>query len=199
MKVIGITGGVGSGKSEVLKFLEQEYGAVVCQMDEVAKQIQKKGTRAFSRIVQEFGEQIVGADGELDRMKLGSCVFADEKKLQILNDIVHPEVLEWVRKDILKKKEECCSYYIVEAALLPEVGKELCDELWYIYTTEENRRKRLMESRGYSKEKVAQIFQSQLSEETYRKYCATVIDNNGAKEDAIRQVAGLLKRKEYQI
>ena len=61
MKVIGITGGVGSGKSEVLKFLEQEYGAVVCQMDEVAKQIQKKGTWAFSRIVQEFGEQIVGA------------------------------------------------------------------------------------------------------------------------------------------
>ena len=103
MKVIGITGGVGSGKSEVLKFLEQEYGAVVCQMDEVAKQIQKKGTQAFSRIVQEFGEQIVGADGELDRMKLGSCVFADEKKLQILNDIVHPEVLEWVQKDILKK------------------------------------------------------------------------------------------------
>lgn len=90
MKVIGITGGVGSGKSEVLKFLEQEYGAVVCQMDEVAKQIQKKGTWAFSRIVQEFGEQIVGADGELDRMKLGSCVFADEKKLQRLNDIVHP-------------------------------------------------------------------------------------------------------------
>ena len=106
MKVIGITGGVGSGKSEVLKFLEQEYGAVVCQMDEVAKQIQKKGTQAFSRIVQEFGEQIVGNNGELDRMKLGSCVFADEKKLQILNNIVHPEVLEWVRKDILKKKEE---------------------------------------------------------------------------------------------
>ena len=93
MKVIGITGGVGSGKSEVLKFLEQEYGAVVCQMDEVAKQIQKKGTQAFSRIVQEFGEQIVGNNGELDRMKLGSCVFADEKKLQRLNDIVHPEVL----------------------------------------------------------------------------------------------------------
>ena len=106
MKVIGITGGVGSGKSEVLKFLEQEYGAVVCQMDEVAKQIQRKGTQAFSRIVQEFGEQIVGNNGELDRMKLGSCVFADEKKLQRLNDIVHPEVLEWVRKDILKKKEE---------------------------------------------------------------------------------------------
>ncbi len=98
MKVIGITGGVGSGKSEVLKFLEQEYGAVVCQMDEVAKQIQKKGT-TFSRIVQEFGEQIVGNNGELDRMKLAKIVFADQKKLQRLNDIVHPEVLEYIKKD----------------------------------------------------------------------------------------------------
>lgn len=105
MKVIGITGGVGSGKSEVLKFLEQEYGAVVCQMDEVAKQIQRKGTQAFSRIVQEFGEQIVGNNGELDRMKLGSCVFADEKKLQILNDIVASgKCWNGFRKDNLEEK-----------------------------------------------------------------------------------------------
>ena len=195
MKVIGITGGVGSGKSEVLKFLEQEYGAVVCQMDEVAKQIQKKGTRAFSRIVQEFGEQIVGADGELDRMKLGSCVFADEKKLQRLNDIVHPEVLEWVRKDILKKKEECCSYYIVEAALLPEVGKELCDELWYIYTSEENRRARLKRSRGYSDEKISEMFESQLCENEYRRHCKVVIDNNGTTEETIAQVRTIIENE----
>ena len=195
MKVIGITGGVGSGKSEVLKFLEQEYGAVVCQMDEVAKQIQRKGTQAFSRIVQEFGEQIVGNNGELDRMKLGSCVFADEKKLQILNDIVHPEVLEWVRKDILKKKEECCSYYIVEAALLPDVGKELCDELWYIYTSEENRRARLKRSRGYSDEKISEMFESQLCENEYRRHCKVVIDNNGTTEETIAQVRTIIENE----
>ena len=185
-------GGVGSGKSEILKFLEQEYGAVVCQMDEVAKQIQKKGTRAFTRIVQEFGEQIVGADGELDRMKLGSCVFADEKKLQRLNDIVHPEVLEWVRKDILKKKEECCSYYI--AALLPEVGKELCDELWYIYTDEAVRRERLKSSRHYTDEKITRMIASQPVEEVFRKACTVVIDNSGDFEATKRQIGDRLNK-----
>ena len=174
MKVIGITGGVGSGKSEVLKFLEQEYGAVVCQMDEVAKQIQKKG--------------------ELDRMKLGSCVFADEKKLQRLNDIVHPEVLEWVRKDILKKKEECCSYYIVEAALLPEVGKELCDELWYIYTDEAVRRERLKSSRHYTDEKITRMIASQPVEEVFRKACTVVIDNSGDFEATKRQIGDRLNK-----
>ena len=194
MKVIGITGGVGSGKSEVLKFLEQEYGAVVCQMDEVAKQIQRKGTQAFSRIVQEFGEQIVGNNGELDRMKLGSCVFADEKKLQILNDIVHPEVLEWVRKDILKKKEEGCSYYIVEAALLPEVGKELCDELWYIYADEETRMERLKQNRGYSEEKCRSIFRNQLSEEEFSDHCDFEIDNSDDFEKTKEQIQQKMQR-----
>ena len=184
MKVIGITGGVGAGKSEVLKFLEQEYGAVVCQMDEVAKQIQRKGTQAFSRIVQEFGEQIVGNNGELDRMKLGSCVFADEKKLQILNDIVHPEVLEWVRKDILKKK----------AALLPEVGKELCDELWYIYTDEAVRRERLKSSRHYTDEKITRMIASQPIEEVFRKACTVVIDNSGDFEATKRQIGDRLNK-----
>ena len=173
MKVIGITGGVGSGKSEVLKFLEQEYGAVVCQMDEVAKQIQKKGTQAFSRIVQEFGEQIVGNNGELDRMKLGSCVFADEKKLQRLNDIVHPEVLEW---------------------LIEDKYDEICDELWYIYTDEAVRRERLKSSRHYTDEKITRMIASQPVEEVFRKACTVVIDNSGDFEATKRQIGDRLNK-----
>ena len=142
MKVIGITGGVGSGKSEVLKFLEQEYGAVVCQMDEVAKQIQRKGTQAFSRIVQEFGEQIVGNNGEL----------------------------------------------------LPEVGKELCDELWYIYTDEAVRRERLKSSRHYTDEKITRMIASQPIEEVFRKACTVVIDNSGDFEATKRQIGDRLNK-----
>ena len=132
---------------------------------------------------------------------MAEVIFSDAAKREALNAIVHPAVKEYVTERAKKERERgVLRILVLEAALLIEEGYDCsCDELWYIYTTEENRRKRLMESRGYSKEKVAQIFQSQLSEETYRKYCATVIDNNGAKEDAIRQVAGLLKRKEYQI
>ena len=194
MKVIGITGGVGSGKSEVLNFMKEKYGAVICQMDEVAKQIQRKGNHAFTRIIQEFGEQIIGPDGELDRGKLGNCVFADEEKLKTLNEIVHPEVIEWVRKDISKKRAEGCSFYIVEAALLPEVGKELCDELWYIYTEENVRRSRLKCSRHYTDEKITQMIASQPDEDAFRMACTTVIDNSGNFEDTKRQIGDRLNK-----
>ena len=73
MKVIGITGGVGSGKSAVLAWMEQEYGACICQMDEVAKQLQRKGTECFQKIVDEFGDAVVGEDGELDRNSILKC------------------------------------------------------------------------------------------------------------------------------
>ena len=83
MKVIGITGGVGSGKSEVLQYLEQEYGAYVCQMDETARNLQKSGTECFRKIVEHFGEAVVGRDGELDRGRLGGIVFSDEEELKV--------------------------------------------------------------------------------------------------------------------
>ena len=96
-KVLGITGGVGSGKSEVLDYLESRYGAYVCQMDEVAKRLEKRGEICFRKIVDRFGEAVVGTDGELDRKKLGEIVFSDEGKRKILNEIVHPPVLDYVK------------------------------------------------------------------------------------------------------
>jgi len=139
MKVIGITGGVGSGKSAVLAWMEQEYGACICQMDEVAKQLQKKGTECFKKIVDEFGDAVVGEDGELDRKELGKMVFSSAEKLQCLNAIVHPAVLKWVQKDIVEKRKQGKPLYVVEAALLTDTGRELCDEMWYIYAREEVR------------------------------------------------------------
>lgn len=188
MKIIGITGGVGSGKSAILQFLETEYNACVCQMDETAKLLQKQGTECFRKIVTAFGETVVGPDGELDRKQLGSIVFQDEKKLQILNDIVHPEVLQWVRADIEQKRSEGKKLYIVEAALLPEVGKELCDELWYIYTKESVRRERLKASRHYSDEKITQMIRSQMAEEAFRRVCDVEIDNSGDLESTKKQI-----------
>ena len=83
MKVLGITGGVGSGKSEVLRCLKEEYGAVVCQLDEVAKELQKQGGICYEKIVDYFGTGIVGADQELDRQKLAEIVFEDAGKRNI--------------------------------------------------------------------------------------------------------------------
>ena len=193
MKVIGITGGVGSGKSRVLAYLEEAYGAVICQMDETARSLQKKGTRCFERIVEVFGHEILDAQGELDRAALGSIVFASEEKLAQLNGIVHPEVIRHVAQDIQSKKAQGRSLYVVEAALLPDVGKELCDELWYIYADESVRRKRLKASRGYTDEKISQMIASQPQEERFRSTCSVVIDNSGSFEDTMKQIGDSLK------
>lgn len=193
MKVLGITGGVGSGKSEVLRYLEDVYHAHVCQMDGTAKQIQKPGTECFCRIVDHFGSRVIGKDGALDRVKLGSIVFSDAEELEALNGIVHPEVIRWVKQDIMDKKAQGVNLYVVEAALLPEVGAELCDELWYIYAREDVRRERLKSSRGYTDEKITRMIASQLGEEQFRSACAAVIDNSGDFEDTKRQLGERLE------
>ena len=103
MKVIGITGGVGSGKSAVLKLLEEEYHAVVVQLDEVAKALQRKGTPCWKAIVEAFGREILDENEELDRKKLAQIVFQSSEKLEQLNGIVHPAGASGYRR---KKKRE---------------------------------------------------------------------------------------------
>ena len=142
MKVIGITGGVGCGKSAVLAYLESEYAAVVTELDGVAKNLQKSGQECFGRIVSQFGTEILRDDGELDRNRLAETVFGDPEKLAKLNAIVHPEVKEWVREDIARKRKDGVGLYVIEAALLPTAGYEsICDEMWYIYAEEPVRRR----------------------------------------------------------
>ena len=192
MRVIGITGGVGSGKSEVLKFLKERYGAYVCQMDETAKQLQKSGTECFLRIVDAFGAEMVGPDGELDRKRLGECVFSDPEKLELLNRIVHPAVFDAVKKDIEEKKAAGVPLYVVEAALLTGEGAALCDELWYIFAREDVRRARLKASRHYTDEKITAMIASQPREEEFRRACCAVIDNSGPFENTMRQIGDRL-------
>ncbi|MBA4698972.1 MAG: dephospho-CoA kinase [Ruminococcus sp.] len=189
MKVLGITGGVGSGKSEVLRYMEEEYGAVVCQLDEVAKALQKKGTDCYDKIIEQFGLEVTGENEELDRKKLAAIIFQDENKRRILNGIVHPEVKKWVEQDITEKKKRGVPLYVIEAALLPEAGYEdICQEMWYIYTEESVRRERLKKSRGYSDETISRMIRSQSPESVFRKACHIVIDNSGTFERTKKQI-----------
>ena len=189
MKVLGITGGVGSGKSEVLSYMKREYGAVVSQLDEVAKDIQRQGTDCYQKIIEQFGSKITEENGELDRCKLAAVIFQDEKKRKILNGIVHPEVKKWVRQDIIEKKKMGVPLYVIEAALLPEAGYgDICDEMWYIYTKENVRRERLKKSRGYSDETISSMILSQSPESVFREACRVVIDNSGTFEKTKEQI-----------
>ena len=191
MRFIGITGGVGAGKSAILDYLSRKDGVRVMLADEIAHDLMEPGTDCFEKIRKQFQmEDIWTDDGKLDRLKLAQVIFADVEKRNILNGIVHPAVKKYVIAEAKKERMEGKRKLLVlEAALLIEEHyDEICDELWYIYTREEIREARLMESRGYSKEKVQQIFSSQLKEAEYRKHCSVVIDNNEGLEEMQRQI-----------
>lgn len=193
MKIIGITGGVGSGKSAVLQLLQQEYGAVVVQLDEVAKKLQKKGTPCWNEIIEVFGTEILDETKELDRKKLAQIVFQDQEKLARLNAIVHPAVKQYVLLDIEEKRKAKTSLYVLEAALLLEAGYDkICEETWFIYTEESIRRARLKESRGYSDNRITDMIKSQNPESYFRRNCTRMIDNSGTMEATKRQIGEIL-------
>lgn len=194
MKIIGVTGGVGAGKSTVLNYLEKRYGAKLILADLVGHEVMEPGHEAYEQVVKVFGREIVSEDKTIDRKALGAIVFADEKKRMILNRIIHPAV----RQEILRRLEEAellhLSYVVVEAALFLEENYDaFCDETWYIYTDEKIRRQRLKESRGYSDERIDQIFRSQKTHEEFQKRCLFMIDNNGSEEETFRQIDRRMK------
>ena len=199
MRFIGITGGVGAGKSEILSYLGKKNGVRVMLADEIAHELMEAGTDCYKSLRQTFNdEDIWNSDGSFNREKIAKVIFSDKIKRDIMNSIVHPAVKEYViRQQEYEKERGELSLLVLEAALLIEEHYDkICDELWYIYTSEENRRDRLKASRGYSDEKIDNIFKSQLSEEEYRKYCAVVIDNNGSVEAAFEQIDKALVNEE---
>lgn len=195
MKFIGITGGVGAGKSAILDYLKNKPDTKVMLADEIAHELMVPGTQCYDRLKAEFGtEDIYQKDGFFDRIKLAQVIFSDDEKRKKLNGIVHPAVRKYViGQAAYERKEGKIKLLVLEAALLIEEHyDEICDELWYIYTSEENRRIRLKKQRNYSDEKISEIFNSQLTDEKFRKACRVVIDNNGAIEAAAAQIEAAL-------
>lgn len=195
MKFIGITGGVGAGKSAILDYLKNKPDTKVMLADEIAHELMVPGTQCYDKLKAEFGtEDIYQKDGFFDRIKLAQVIFSDDEKRKKLNGIVHPAVRKYViGQAAYERKEGKIKLLVLEAALLIEEHyDEICDELWYIYTSEENRRIRLKKQRNYSDEKINEIFNSQLTDEKFRKACRVVIDNNGTIEAAAAQIEAAL-------
>lgn len=190
MKIIGITGGVGCGKSEVIRYIINKYHCEAVFADDVAKQIQKKGNKCYDDIVNLLGKEILDNDGEINKEKMAEIIFADEKLLKAVNAVVHPAV----KTEILKKIKEAgdknqVDFFILEAALLIECGyKSVVDEMWFVYTKDDIRRERLKQSRHYSDEKISRMFKSQLSFEEFYKAATFVLDNNGSMELTEKQI-----------
>ena len=177
MKVLGITGGVGSGKSTVLNYLKVSYGAYLIECDEVARQLQEPGETCYRPMIELFGIQAMKPDNTIDRSAVAKMVFGNSLLRQKLNAIVHPAVKERVKQLIAEHADY--PLIVVEAALLlDDHYDEICDEIWYIYADEDTRRRRLKSSRGYSDERITSMFQSQRSDDSFRALCAITIDNS---------------------
>ncbi len=190
MMVIGITGGVGAGKSEILKYIKNNYNCRIVLSDNVANELKLKGQPGYQPIVDYLGKEILGEDGEIDKPKMAAAIFGNNEKIIKINQIMHPLVNSYIIELInTEKRNNIYDFLFIEAALLIENGYDkIVDELWYIYADVEVRRKRLKESRGYSDTKIDNILKSQLSEDEFRKHCRVVIDNSGELEKAYRQV-----------
>ena len=184
MKVIGVTGGVGAGKSEVLGYIAEHWNATVVEADEVGYLVMRPGKACYSAIVDLFGTEIVKEDQTLDKEMLAK-----------MNGIVHPAVKEYIKKAIKREEENETNIFIVEAALLIEDKyDEICDELWYIYADEETRMERLKQNRGYSEEKCRSIFRNQLSEDEFSNHCDFEIDNSDDFEKTKEQIQQKMQR-----
>ena len=164
MLILGITGGVGSGKSKILYDLSNLYGAYIVETDKLAHTLMEPGQTVYQAVVEAFGTEILQAEEPyaIDRAKFAQIVFADKEKLAQLNALTHPAVKAWIRKDIEEKRKQDVKIYVIEAALLIQDGyKEICDEIWYIYVNEETRIKRLMKQRGYTEERCRDVYKRQ--------------------------------------
>ncbi|MBQ2407058.1 MAG: dephospho-CoA kinase [Lachnospiraceae bacterium] len=194
MKIIGITGGVGAGKSEILSYISKNYSCRVIRADEAAHLLEEPGQHCYEQLVELLGTKILNHDLTINKKAMADVIFKDKAILEKVNAIIHPEVKKYIIEQIeLEKEKNNVKYFFIEAALLiEEKYDQIADELWYIHSDVAIREKRLAKNRHYSAAKTADIMRGQLSEEEFRKHCAVVISNNGDLEETYKQIKTFL-------
>lgn len=199
-KFIGITGGVGAGKSEILNYIRRHYKCEIYLADQVAHEVERPGTACHRKLTALLGEDVTAPDGQIDKAKMAEKIFSDGELLAKVNGMIHPAVKEYLLERLERARQErSVELFFVEAALLIECGYgALADEMWYVYADEETRRQRLGQSRGYSRERIDGIMSRQLTEEQFRKSCDFVIDNSGALTESYAQIDRKLEAFTWQ-
>ena len=195
MLVIGLTGGIGTGKTEVSQML-QDLGAVVINADQVGHEAYTPHSETWNAVVQAFGDSILSENGEINRRKLGSIVFASPEQLAILNGIMHPRMAGIVSEKLGCLRESGAEVAVVEAAVLFEAGWDsLVDEVWTTESPLDSVVARLQERNGFEPEEIRKRVASQMSSEERSGRSAETISNTGDLEDLKSTVEELWKRR----
>lgn len=192
--VLGLTGGVGAGKSRILELFSHDYGAQVIQADIVARKLEDPGQPGLTGLVSLFGTGILQKDGTLDRKGFADRIFENPEALKRVNALIHPLTWNEIKRQI---RESSAELIVVEAALFDERSREVCQYLLYVDTQDEIRIQRLMENRGYSREKCLDIMKNQADRNDFLKLADFVIDNSGSLEEARLQIRRILKKTGY--
>jgi dephospho-CoA kinase len=192
MLTIGLTGGIGSGKSTVSKLLA-ELGAPIIDADQVGHAIYAPDGPAYPDMIAAFGEGILAPDRTIDRKKLGPIVFADPAALKRLNSIVHPKMFARMREmvDAMRTGGER-KPIVIEAAILIEANwQPLFNEIWLVVASRERVIERVERDRGLKPEQTEARIRAQLSDDDRRKYATTVVTNNGTIDELCAKVGDL--------
>jgi len=186
--VIGLTGGIGSGKSTVARMLA-ELGADVIDTDKVGHEVYRPGTEGFRQVVDAFGLDVVAGDGTIDRRALAARVFADPEALRRLNAIVHPLIGLAVRDWLVRMQDAPeKTPIVVEAPVLMEAGWRFFDEVWVVIVAPETAVARVTASRDMTADEVRRRIDAQLSNEARVKLADRVFENDGTLEELRGQV-----------
>ena len=195
MLVIGLTGGIGTGKTEVSSLLEQ-LGATVINADQVGHEAYTPHSEAWKEVVNAFGDGILQETGEIDRRKLGSIVFADPDKLATLNGIMHPRMASIVREKLGILEKQGAKVAVVEAAVLFEAGWDaLVGEVWTTESAVDVVVARLQQRNGFAPGEIRKRIASQMSSEERARRASEVILNDGELEDLETAVREVWKRR----
>ncbi len=183
MRVIGLTGGIASGKSLVAQQLA-EHGATVIDADTLGHETYRRGTETYDAVVAAFGSDVVGADGEIDRRALGAKVFADPASRRRLEEIVWPAMRSMMEARLTELRAQGTAVAVLEAALLIEADwLPLVDEVWLTAAAPETARQRLARRNNLTMEEAESRLRAQLPNEKRRPYADVVIENDGSLEE----------------
>lgn len=199
MIVIGLTGGIGTGKSTVSSYLKQK-GCKIIDADDMSRKMTEKGSSALEAIRDAFGDEYFSQDGSLNRKALGNLVFSDKRRLDLLQQIITSKVVKAIEEEVKRlKKEGYEGIAVIDAPLLFECNLDrLTDENWLVTADMESRIDRVAKRDDLSKEQILSRMKNQIGKKEAEKKCRCILDNSGTIDDLKKQVDENVERVKHE-